>query len=138
MKELYLYLKEHHGLDLQKKDLEKIIKLARVKKRKFDFREALINYGFNEELVDEWMLIRKTKKGINSEFAFNNFIKQVELKGINKNDLLKILCQKQWVGYNHKWDISDSIETYEKKEQGNISEDFKRAVLRDLQTGGGI
>lgn len=138
MKKLYEHLKEEYDLDLTKKELETIVKLAVPKKQKFDFRQALLEYGFEEELVDEWLLIRKAKRGVNTKYALKTFLKEVERKGIDKNDLLEIICTKQWAGYNHKWDISDSIKDYGKGKQDRVSEDFKRAILRDLQTGGGL
>ena len=69
----------------------------------FSFRKSLLEYGFKRELVDEWMLIREKKKSINSEFAFNCFISQVEKTGAEKNKLLKIIAEKQWAGFNHAW-----------------------------------
>lgn len=138
MKKLYAYLKEEYDLDLTKKELETIVKLAKIKPAKFDFKEALLDYGFEEELVEEWVTIRKAKRGVNTQYAFKSFIREVERTDADKNDLLEILCKKQWVGYNHKWDISDSIKKYGKEKQPNISEDFKRAILRDLQAGGGL
>ena len=50
----------------------------------FNFRKSLLDYGFKEELVDEWMAIRKTKKSINSQFSFNSFISQIEKTGAEK------------------------------------------------------
>ena len=40
---------------------------------------------------------------MNSEFAYNSFILQVEQAGAEKNDLLRIIAEKQWAGFNHKW-----------------------------------
>ena len=69
----------------------------------FDFREALLNYGFEEELVDEWLTIRKNKRSVNSEFAYNSFIAQVERAGVEKNELLRIIAESQWAGFQHAW-----------------------------------
>lgn len=69
----------------------------------FDFRKALLDYGFHEELVDEWLTIRKNKRSVNSEFAYNSFIAQVERAGGDKNELLRTIAERQWAGFNIAW-----------------------------------
>ena len=69
----------------------------------FNFRKALLDYGFHEELVDEWLTIRKNKRSVNSEFAYNSFIAQVERAGVEKNELLRIIAERQWAGFNIAW-----------------------------------
>ena len=69
----------------------------------FNFQKALLEYGFDKELVDEWMVIRKNKRAVNSEFAFNSLIAQVERAGAEKNEVLRIIAEKQWAGFNHAW-----------------------------------
>ena len=51
----------------------------------FNFRKSLLDYGFNEVLVDEWLAIRKTKKLVNSKFSYNSFISQIEGFGAKKS-----------------------------------------------------
>ena len=71
--------------------------------RVFNFKKSLLDYGFNELLVDEWLVIRKQKKAINSEFSFNAFIKQIEKAGAEKNEVMRTIAEKQWAGFNHAW-----------------------------------
>jgi len=59
--------------------------------------------GFAPELVDEWLKIRKAKKAINSERAFNTFIEQVQKTGQDKNAILERVVQKQWKGFEASW-----------------------------------
>lgn len=70
---------------------------------KFNFKKALLDYGLDEMLVDEWLVIRKAKKSVNSQFAFNSFISQVEKTNMDKNEVLKIVAEKQWAGFNSNW-----------------------------------
>jgi hypothetical protein len=53
--------------------------------------------------VDEWLIIRKTKKAVNSQFSFNSFISQIEKTGAEKNEVLQLIAEKQWAGFNHAW-----------------------------------
>ena len=69
----------------------------------FNFKKSLLDYGFDPQLVDEWLVIRKQKKAINSEFSFNSFISQIEKAGAEKNEVMRTIAEKQWAGFNHAW-----------------------------------
>ncbi len=71
--------------------------------RVFNFRKSLLDYGFDEVLVDEWLAIRKTKKSVNSEFSYNSFISQIKKTGADKNEVMRTIAEKQWAGFNHAW-----------------------------------
>ena len=84
-------------------------------KNNFNFKYALIDSGFNTELVSDWMHVRKAKKATNTETSFNNFISQVEKSGVDKNEILKICISRDWKGFNTDW-IKDMDIPKEKKE----------------------
>ena len=78
----------------------------------FNFRKAMLSEGFAPELVDEWLKIRKAKKAVNTERAFNNFINQVRLTRQDINAVLNIVVQKQWKGFEADWlHITQSTQT---------------------------
>ncbi|AEB71644.1 DUF6291 domain-containing protein [Riemerella anatipestifer] len=78
-------------------------KKVAAKKEKFDFRQAMLNEGFDEELIDEWLRIRKKKKAVDSEMAFKLITSQIEKAKLEKNEILKIIVRKQWKGFEAKW-----------------------------------
>lgn len=83
---------------------EKNDKNINTSPEKFNFKRAMIEYGFNSDLVNEWMVVRKSKKAVNSKLAFNKFITQVEKTGIDKNKLLDFIAvEKQWKSFNAEW-----------------------------------
>ncbi|MEE3723956.1 hypothetical protein V2H21_01060 [Riemerella anatipestifer] len=90
-------LKSDKSLELQKR------KKVAAKKEKFDFRQAMLNEGFDEELTDEWLRIRKKKKAVDSEIAFKLITSQIEKAKLEKNEILKIIVRKQWKGFEAKW-----------------------------------
>jgi hypothetical protein len=94
----------------------------------FDFKKSLLDYGFEKELVDEWMIIRNKKKAVNSEFAYNSFISQVKRAGAEKNELLRIIAEKQWAGFNHEWmkNINNNLNSKTNEKDRNDSESAKR------------
>lgn len=79
------------------KDKEEIIEI------KFDFKKSLLSFGFDSNLVSDWLKIRKTKKLTNSEVAYKDFIKQVELNGQDKNFILEQCVIKSWGGFKSEW-----------------------------------
>ena len=90
------------------------IKEKENKNISFNFESALISYGFNTELVSDWLEVRKAKKGTNTVTSFNNFISQVEKSGVDKNEILKICISRDWKGFNTDW-IKDMDIPKEKK-----------------------
>ena len=90
------------------------IKEKENKNISFNFESALISYGFNTELVSDWMQVRKAKKATNTETSFNNFISQIEKSGVDKNEILKICISRDWKGFNTDW-IKDMDIPKEKK-----------------------
>lgn len=71
--------------------------------KSFDFKKELINFGFDKKLVEEWLYIRKKKKGINTETAFKIFIREIEKSNIDKNILLQKIVAKSWIGFEAGW-----------------------------------
>ena len=106
---------EHTPIGIRNNKEEIINKEVKKKKECFDFKSALIDYGFKPELVYDWLQVRKAKKGTNTETSFNNFISQVEKSGVDKNEILKICISRDWKGFNTDW-IKDMDIPKEKKE----------------------
>jgi hypothetical protein len=70
---------------------------------KFSFFNSLIDYGFDKDLVNDWIKVRKTKKATNTETAFKNFIKELEKRNSNINDVLEFIVSKNWSGFKWEW-----------------------------------
>jgi hypothetical protein len=70
---------------------------------KFNFKNSMLEYGFNENLVNDWLLVRKNKKATNSQTAFKNFISEIEKKSCDINEMLKIAVANSWSGFKHDW-----------------------------------
>jgi hypothetical protein len=70
---------------------------------KFSFLGALIEYGFDRQLVEDWLKVRKTKKATNTQTAFNKFIEEVEQRSCNINEILEICVEKSWSGFKWTW-----------------------------------
>lgn len=69
----------------------------------FSFFNSLINYGFDKNLVSDWLKVRKTKKATNTETSFNSFIKEIEKRNCNLNETLEYIIVKNWSGFKWSW-----------------------------------
>ncbi len=70
---------------------------------KFSFRKSLSDLGANENLINDWLLVRKNKKATNSETAFNLLKNEFEVSGLDINDILKICVLNSWSGFKKDW-----------------------------------
>ena len=64
---------------------DNVINKQKEKEPVFNFRKELLNLGGNEQLVSDWMLVRKKLKATNTKTSLNRFLKQVELSGKDLN-----------------------------------------------------
>jgi len=69
----------------------------------YSFLASLLENGFDEKLSRDWMEVRKQRKAVNTETAFNDFMTQVNKHGGNKNEILKTCVERSWKGFNHNW-----------------------------------
>lgn len=92
-------------------------------KTKFDFKKELIDYGFDKNLVSDWLEVRQKKKSTNTKTALNQFLKEVEKSNLDKNEILEICVARSWAGFNLKWIQNEKNGIYNSKENRNgISE----------------
>lgn len=92
------------------------------KKKRFSFKNEMVAYGFEPELVDDWLAIRKAKKAVNSERAFKNFITEVEKTTHDINEILKLIIFKQWRGFEAAW-LEKEINQKKNADKRNIKVD---------------
>jgi hypothetical protein len=106
-------IKERKGKENKEKEIKDITALP-----KFSFYHSLITYGGNENLVSDWLKVRKTKKATNTETAYKKFINQVEKSGHSINDVLEKCIEKSWSGFEADWFKKDNV----KQQKYNIDE----------------
>lgn len=70
---------------------------------KFNFKKELISLGVDDEILSDWMQVRKTKKASNTKTAFNSIKSQIEKSGLTANECIKIAVEKDWKGFNASW-----------------------------------
>ncbi len=99
-------------------------RVEKEKKRIYDFRKSLIDLGVIENVVDDYLVVRKNKRLSNTETAFNKLKDEIEKSNVKANDVINICVEKSWGGFNHKW--LDNINVEVKKDVPPFEFDFKK------------
>lgn len=73
------------------------------KNQKFDFRKSLIEIGVEKNIVDDWLLVRKTKKATNTETSYKRLLSQIKKSGLSPNECITISVEKSWKGFEAEW-----------------------------------
>lgn len=104
-------------IDLEKKEKEPQKKVAPKKDDTTQFRQFFIELGYDIDLLDEWLLIRKKKRAVNTLTSAKMFHDEVMKTGWDVNRILKIVVTKQWVGFQDDWNWNDTKkQTFGKQE----------------------
>ena len=69
----------------------------------FDFKKSLLSLGIQKSIVEDWMKIRKSKKAVNSETAFNLITKEINKTNLSANDCISECVMRSWSGFKAEW-----------------------------------
>jgi len=106
-----------------------------TKPKIFVFKNALINYGFEKKLIEDWLIVRKNKKASNTETAFKAFISEIESRNSNINEMLKICVEKSWSGFKYTWvdNLKNDNDGITKKPgTGTTNAEFKQSAVDEV------
>ena len=70
---------------------------------KFSFKKSFIDLGVEEQILKDWMSVRRKKKATDSLTSLNAIKKQIELSGISANECIKICVESDWKGFKSEW-----------------------------------
>ena len=71
--------------------------------KSFDFKKQFLDLGVEAKILEDWLKVRKTKKAVNSETAFNAIKKKMEASEKSFNECVKISAEKSWAGFDIEW-----------------------------------
>lgn len=80
----------------------------------FDFKKSLIEIGVEPKVVDSWLIVRKTKRAVNTEIAFNRVNNEINKTNLSANECITMCVENSWHGFHARY--LDST----KKESGNL------------------
>ena len=110
-------IKERKGKENKENEIKDISALP-----KFSFYHSLIKIGGNENLVSDWLKVRKNKRATNTETAFKKFTTQVEKSGYNINEVLEKCIEKSWSGFDADWFKKENT-------QSVVNDKYKKMVF---------
>lgn len=87
-----------YTIDQKKEKIE-----VSIFKKKFDFKSALIELGIDENVVNDWLIVRKQKKAANTQTAFNRIKNEIILSGKSANECITIAVERSWQGFKAEW-----------------------------------
>lgn len=91
-------------------------------KAKFSFVEALKNLGADDQLIHDWLAVRKTKKASNNQTSFNRFENQFSKSNLDINTVLRICIERDWKGFEVSWLNNVNLSEYQEQPQQTIPE----------------
>jgi hypothetical protein len=97
-------IKESKGKENKENEIKDISALP-----KFSFYHSLIKSGGKEELISDWLKVRKTKKATNTKTALKKFISEVNKSGYDVNECLIKCIENSWSGFNADWYKKDVV-----------------------------
>ncbi|WP_286378631.1 helix-turn-helix domain-containing protein [Acinetobacter towneri] len=99
------------------------ININTAKPAKFSFANELKKLGADNQMINDWMLVRKNKKASNSETSFKNFMTQVEKSKLPLNTILEICIVRDWKGFNASWLSNINLSEYQ-SQQASAPENY--------------
>lgn len=102
------------NIDIKQHSKERIDKS--IAKKGFDFKQALLDLGIEENIVNDWLLVRKQKKATNTETAFKRIKSEIDLSGISANECITLAIERCWMGFKAEWikNIKSSYNNHKK------------------------
>lgn len=94
-----------------------------VKTPKFNFKAELIKLGADKQKLDDWMVVRKSKRASNTETALTGFLTQVEKAGITVSEAVKVSAENSWSGFKASWHANIKTDENQNKDIMQISAD---------------
>lgn len=69
----------------------------------FDFLSELLALGVDKQVAQDWLEVRKAKKGVNTKTALKDFCIEVAKTGLTANEAVRFAVGKSWCGFNAEW-----------------------------------
>lgn len=91
-------------------------------KAKFSFVEELRKLGANDQLINDWLAVRKTKKASNNQTSFSRFESQLSKANLDINTVLRICIERDWKGFDASWLANVNLSEYQEQTQQTIPE----------------
>jgi DNA replication protein DnaD len=69
----------------------------------FDFKKSLLSLNVPENIVNDWIKVRKNKKATNSETAFKKIVNEIAKTKITPSEAIQLCVERSWSGFQSDW-----------------------------------
>jgi len=70
---------------------------------KFNFKSELLALGVDNEILEDWLTVRKKKKAANTKTAFAGLMTEINKSGLSVPNAIKISAENSWSGFKADW-----------------------------------
>ena len=85
------------------KDKDESLSISSKEKGHFSFFDALMEIGVTNEVANAWLQVRKAKRAVNTEVAFNRIKQEISKTGLPANECITIAVANSWQGFQASW-----------------------------------
>lgn len=82
---------------------EDVIINSYLKEKEFNFKNSLLEFVNDEQVVNDYMEVRKKKKGANTETAFNLLMDKINESNMTPIDCIKKCIERNWLSFDIEW-----------------------------------
>lgn len=82
---------------------EDVIINSSLKEKEFNFKNSLLEFVNDEQVVNDYMEVRKKKKGANTETAFNLLMDKINESNMTPIDCIKKCIERNWLSFDIEW-----------------------------------
>jgi hypothetical protein len=83
-------------------------KNSRVRKGAFDALARLVELGVQQQVAEDWLTLRKTKKAATTETAIRIVVSEASKAGVTVEGALTTCCLRGWQGFEAEWLIKST------------------------------
>ena len=94
-------LKDTYIINLNKRTDNK--EIYKERKPSFNFRQSLIDAGVSPETADAWLAVRKAKRAVNTEIAWNSTLNEIRKSGQSAEACIREAVARSWAGFKAEW-----------------------------------
>ena len=91
------------------------------KEEGFDFLKSIIDLGVDEQVANDWMVVRKKKGASNTPTAFNRIKKEIEACSATPNECITLVAENSWRGFEARY-FTDNNASSSKQEEVSADE----------------
>ena len=102
----------------------------------FDFKKSLLSLNVPENIVNDWIKVRKAKKAVNTEIAFNKIVNEIAKAKITPGEAIKLCVERSWSGFQSDWYTNQNKSSNTPKEYEPNAHVLK--IVNRLHKDGGI